>query len=167
MSARPASVAAVEAAPAAAALLDVNGIEVVYHHVILVLKGVSLRVPEGAVVALLGGNGAGSTPTTVTPAHGSCPPGTVSSKGNEPAPATIASPSNAASVRSNGSTRANSTFSSGVQPSSKGSRSTDSKRPATKERAPRRKVVSLLESFAMDRRPRIDGMAMIIAILYK
>ena len=46
-----------------APLLSVNNIEVIYNHVILVLKGVSLSVPEGGIVALLGANGAGKTTT--------------------------------------------------------------------------------------------------------
>jgi len=44
-------------------LLSVNNIEVIYDHVILVLKGVSLAVPEGGIVALLGANGAGKSTT--------------------------------------------------------------------------------------------------------
>src|SRR5471032_2252103 len=44
-------------------ILKVNNIEVIYDHVILVLKGVSLAVPEGGIVALLGANGAGKTTT--------------------------------------------------------------------------------------------------------
>jgi branched-chain amino acid transport system ATP-binding protein len=50
-------------ADSAPPLLDVNNIEVIYDHVILVLKGVSLSVPEGGIVALLGANGAGKTTT--------------------------------------------------------------------------------------------------------
>ena len=42
----------------AGAILSVNNIEVIYDHVILVLKGVSLDVPKGGIVALLGANGA-------------------------------------------------------------------------------------------------------------
>ncbi len=46
-----------------APLLEVNNIEVIYNHVILVLKGVSLTVPKGGIVAILGANGAGKTTT--------------------------------------------------------------------------------------------------------
>ncbi|MDN2679104.1 MULTISPECIES: ABC transporter ATP-binding protein [unclassified Janthinobacterium] len=46
--------------------LSVNNIEVIYDHVILVLKGVSLQVPQGKIVALLGANGAGKSTTLKT-----------------------------------------------------------------------------------------------------
>lgn len=44
-------------------MLEIDGIEVNYHHAIQVLRGLSLRVPEGQIVALLGANGAGKTTT--------------------------------------------------------------------------------------------------------
>jgi branched-chain amino acid transport system ATP-binding protein len=55
--------AAVVPQPATASYLSVNNIEVIYDHVILVLKGVSLEVPQGRIVALLGANGAGKSTT--------------------------------------------------------------------------------------------------------
>ena len=59
---KPAEQAA-STAPAAEPILTVNNIEVIYDHVILVLKGVSLDVPKGSIVAILGANGAGKTTT--------------------------------------------------------------------------------------------------------
>jgi branched-chain amino acid transport system ATP-binding protein len=61
METKPPAPAANPAAPNI--VLNVNGIEVIYNHVILVLKGVSLQVPERGIVAILGGNGAGKTTT--------------------------------------------------------------------------------------------------------
>jgi branched-chain amino acid transport system ATP-binding protein len=55
--------AAAAPAQSAAPYLSINNVEVIYDHVILVLKGVSLEVPEGSVVALLGANGAGKSTT--------------------------------------------------------------------------------------------------------
>ena len=55
---------AMSAAPASSApALTLNNVEVIYDRVILVLKGISLSVPEGGIVALLGANGAGKTTT--------------------------------------------------------------------------------------------------------
>jgi branched-chain amino acid transport system ATP-binding protein len=52
-----------QASPAEPPLLEVNNIEVVYNDVILVLRGLSLAVPKGRIVALLGANGAGKSTT--------------------------------------------------------------------------------------------------------
>jgi branched-chain amino acid transport system ATP-binding protein len=54
---------ALQASPAEPPLLEVNNIEVVYNDVILVLRGLSLAVPKGRIVALLGANGAGKSTT--------------------------------------------------------------------------------------------------------
>lgn len=56
-------VGAADSIEGVAPVLSVNNIEVVYDHVILVLKGVSLAVPKGGIVALLGANGAGKSTT--------------------------------------------------------------------------------------------------------
>ncbi|MEO1292160.1 MAG: ATP-binding cassette domain-containing protein, partial [Pseudomonadota bacterium] len=62
---QPQTASAAQPSPTTSAetLLEVNNIEVIYDHVILVLKGVSLTVPKGGITALLGGNGAGKTTT--------------------------------------------------------------------------------------------------------
>src|SRR5260370_10718603 len=58
-----AALAAPSAVTTPALLLSVRNIEVVYDDVILVLRGLSLEVPQGAIVALLGANGAGKSTT--------------------------------------------------------------------------------------------------------
>src|SRR5258708_24122722 len=57
------ALAAPGAVTAPAPLLSVRNIEVVYDDVILVLRGLSLEVPQSAIVALLGANGAGKSTT--------------------------------------------------------------------------------------------------------
>ena len=75
--------------PAVAVALSVNNIEVIYDHVILVLRGVSLAVPEGGIVALLGANGAGKTTTLkaisnlLQAERGDVTKGTIEFDGNE------------------------------------------------------------------------------------
>jgi branched-chain amino acid transport system ATP-binding protein len=66
MTTHTATVTPIAAASASPAYLSVNNIEVIYDHVILVLKGVSLQVPQGKIVALLGANGAGKSTTLKT-----------------------------------------------------------------------------------------------------
>ena len=74
---------------AAEIILSVNNIEVIYDHVILVLKGVSLDVPKGGIVALLGANGAGKTTTLkaisnlLQAERGDVTKGTIEFDGNE------------------------------------------------------------------------------------
>src|SRR4029078_13173754 len=74
---------------AAEIILSVNNIEVIYVHVILVLKGVSLDVPKGGIVALLGANGAGKTTTLkaisnlLQAERGDVTKGTIEFDGNE------------------------------------------------------------------------------------
>ena len=82
---------------AAAPYLSVNNIEVIYDHVILVLKGVSLEVPEGRIVALLGANGAGKS-TTLKAISTCCAPSAATSpraRSSSRASASTSSPPNA------------------------------------------------------------------------
>src|ERR1044071_2099588 len=77
------------ASAAAQTILTVNNIEVIYDHVILVLKSVSLDVPKGGIVALLGANGAGKTTTLkaisnlLQAERGDVTKGTIEFDGNE------------------------------------------------------------------------------------
>jgi branched-chain amino acid transport system ATP-binding protein len=72
-----------------APVLELNNVEVIYEEVILVLRGMSLRVPEGEIVALLGSNGAGKSTTLkaicglLPSEHGEITDGTVSFRGND------------------------------------------------------------------------------------
>jgi branched-chain amino acid transport system ATP-binding protein len=52
-----------------ARVLNLENLEVVYNDVVLVLRGISIEVPDGQIVALLGANGAGKT-TTLRTQHG-------------------------------------------------------------------------------------------------
>ncbi len=63
MTADPMTANPIPSAQAQEPILSVNNIEVIYDHVILVLKGVSLSVPRGGITAILGANGAGKTTT--------------------------------------------------------------------------------------------------------
>ncbi len=58
--------------PATTPALSIANIEVVYHHTVQALRGLSIEVPDGKVVALLGSNGAGKT-TTLKAASGILP----------------------------------------------------------------------------------------------
>lgn len=86
--AQPAGQAGKQIAPAPEILLQVSNIEVIYNHVILALKGVSLALPKGEIIALLGGNGAGKTTTLkaisnlLRPERGEVTKGTITYRGD-------------------------------------------------------------------------------------
>src|SRR5690625_7100718 len=72
MTSQPMTAAQPPGSAASQSLLSINNIEVIYDDVILVLRGLSLNVPEGQIVALLGSNGAGKS-TTLKAASGLLP----------------------------------------------------------------------------------------------
>ncbi|HLS44396.1 MAG TPA: ABC transporter ATP-binding protein [Ornithinicoccus sp.] len=80
---------AAAAAPGAGSMLSLNNVEVIYDDVILVLRGLSLAVPEGKIVALLGSNGAGKSTTLkavsglLPSEHGEVTDGTVTFQGRD------------------------------------------------------------------------------------